>query len=51
MKDDLKISKVEYLRNFWLDILQMLRLGLRQMKKTEDSLKWRWPPMEDTLKY
>ena len=32
MKDDLKISKVEYLRKFWLDIPQMLRLSLRQMK-------------------
>ena len=38
MEDDLKILKVEYLTNHWLDFPQILNLSL-----------W-WPPIEDDLK-
>ena len=50
MEDDLKISKVEYLRNHWLDFPQILKLSLRDLNKIRNSLKRRRPPMEDDLK-
>ena len=41
MEDDLKILKVEYLSNHYLEYSQTLFYN---------SLKWRRPPMKDDLK-
>jgi hypothetical protein len=51
MEDELKISKVEYLWNRWLNLPQILKLSLRDLNKFKNSLKRRRPPMEDNLKY
>ena len=43
MEDGLKILEVEYLRNHWLDLPQILNLGSGdQIKiKNEDDLQWK----------
>ena len=46
MEGDLKILKVRYLRNHWLNLPQILNLS----SGTQKRLKWRWPSMEDNLK-
>ena len=50
MEDDLKILKVEYLSNHWLDFTQIWNLGLRDQTKLYKCFKWRRPPMEDHRK-
>ena len=40
MKDDLKILNVEYLSNYWLDLPQILNLGLGDQTKIECGLKF-----------
>ena len=60
MKDDLKIAKVEYLSNHWLDLPEILNLNSRDQTETknawnEEDFRWkvasngRRPPMEDNL--
>ena len=46
-----QISKVKYLSNYWLDPPQILNLGLCTQTKLYECFKWRWPPMEDDLKW
>ena len=46
MEDDLKILKVEYLSNHWLDLLQNLNWSLEDQTKiqnawNEDNLQWK----------
>ena len=36
MKDDLKISKLEYLRNRWADLTQILNLNLGDLTKNSE---------------
>ena len=50
MEDDLKILKVDYLRNHLLDHTQFLNLGLYDQTIMYKYFKWRWPSMEDDLK-
>ena len=50
MEDDLKILKVEYLRNQLLDHTQILNLSIVDQTIFYAFLKWRRPPMEDDLK-
>ena len=50
MEEELKILKVEYLRNHSLDQTQILNLGLDDQTIFYNSLKERWPPMEEDLK-
>ena len=50
MEDDLKISKLEYLRNCLLEHTQILNLDLGNQSKVFKYFKWRQPPMEDDLK-
>ena len=49
MEDDLKISKLEYLRNPLLDHTQILNLSLFDQTIFYKSSKWRQPPKEDDL--
>ena len=39
MEDDLKISKVEYISNHWLDLSQILNLSLGDQAKSKNCLK------------
>ena len=46
MEDDLKMLKVEYLRNHWSDLPKILSLGLGDLTKiknswNEDDLQWK----------
>ena len=50
MEDNLKISKVEYLRNWVLDHTQILDLDLGDQSKVFKYFRLRWPPLEDDLK-
>ena len=50
MEDDLKILKVEYLRNHWSDLPKILNLSFGDLTKIKNGLKWRRPTMEDDLK-
>ena len=50
IEDDLKLLKVEYFSNHWLDYTQMLNLSWDDQTIFYKSLKWRQPPMEDYLK-
>ena len=50
MKDNIKISKVEYLSNHLLDPIQILNLDLGNQSKVFKYFKWRRPLMEDDLK-
>jgi hypothetical protein len=47
MEDDLKMWKVEYLTNHWLDLTQIWNLSYWDQTKVQKSIKWRRPPMED----
>ena len=49
MEDYLKILKVEYLSNHWLDLTQILNLSLGDHTKIEHCLKWRQHPMQEDL--
>ena len=46
-----KISKVKYLSNHWSDLPQILNLGLYDQRELCKCFKWRWPQMEDDLKW
>ena len=46
----LKISKVEYLSNQWVDLSKILNLNLGDQTESTNGLKLRQPPMEDNLK-
>ena len=50
MEDDLKILKVEYLRNHLLDHTQILNLSIDDQTIFYKFFKSRRPPMEDNLK-
>ena len=50
MEEDLKILKVEYLSNQWLDFPQILNLSLGYHTKIKNGLKQRLPPMKEDLK-
>ena len=50
MEDDLKILKVEYLSNPFLDHNQILNLSLDYHTLFYKALKWIQPPREDNLK-
>jgi hypothetical protein len=47
MEDDLKISKVEYLSNHWLDRTQILNLNLGDQTKLYKYFKGRRSPLEE----
>ena len=49
MEDDLKILKVEFLRNHLLDHTQILNLSLDDQTILYKSAKWSRPPMKDEL--
>ena len=49
MKDNLKILKIEYLINHFLDHTQILDLSLNDQTIFNKSLKWKLHPMEDDL--
>ena len=49
-EEDLKIWKVEYLSNHWLDLTQIWNLSLWDQTRVYKGMKWRRPPMEDDLK-
>ena len=50
-EDDLKIWKVEYFSNHWSDLTQIWNLSLQDLTKGYKGVKWRWPLMEDNLKW
>jgi hypothetical protein len=50
MEDNLKILKIEYLINQWLDIPQILDLISGDQTKNTKCLKLIRPPMEENLK-
>ena len=50
MEDDLKILKVEYLSNHWLDLTRIWNLRLGDQTKLYKCVKWRQPRIEDDLK-
>ena len=50
MEDDLKLLKVGYLSNRFLDHAQILNLSLHDQSILYKSFKGRLPPMEDDLK-
>ena len=56
MEDDLKILKVEYLSNLWLDLPKIPKLSLGDQTKIKFGFKFEMkttsngPPMEDDLK-
>jgi hypothetical protein len=37
MEDDLKIINVEYLSNYWLDLIQILNLSSRDQTKIDEG--------------
>ena len=49
MEDNLKILKVEYLRNHFLDVTQILNLSVNDQTIFYKSSKWRRIPVEDSL--
>ena len=56
MEDDLKILKVEYLSNHWLDLPQILNLSSGDQTKSKNELikmfsNGRRPLMEDDLQW
>ena len=51
MEDNLKILIVEYLRNQLMDLAQILNLSLCDQTKIEKCIKWRWPRIEDDIKW
>ena len=55
MEEDLKILKVEYLSNHWLDFSQISNLSLGDQTKiknawNKDDLQWKMTSKEDDLK-
>ena len=50
MKDDLKILKVEYLSNHWLDLTKIWNFSSVDQNKLYKYFKCKLPPMEDNLK-
>ena len=48
-EDDLKIWKVEYLRNHWLDPTQIWNLSYRDQIKVQKDIKWGRTQIEDDL--
>ena len=50
MEDNLKILKMEYLRNPWSDLPQNLNLSWGNQTKFENCLIWRQAPMIKILK-
>ena len=50
MEEDLKILKVEYLSNHWLDLPQILNLSLVDRIKMKNTWNEKGPTMEDNLK-
>ena len=48
-EDDLKIRKLEYLINHWLDRTQIWNLRDWDQTKVCKCIKWRNPTMEDNL--
>ena len=49
IEDDLKILKVEYLNNLFLDHTQILNSSLNVQTIFCQSYKWRLPPMEEDI--
>ena len=49
MEDDLKILKVEYLSNHWLDLPQILNLSSVYQNKIKKAWNEEGPLMEDDL--
>ena len=49
MEDDLKMWKVEYLSNHWLDLTQIWNLIYWDQTKVQKGIEWRWPSMEADL--
>jgi hypothetical protein len=48
-EDDLKIWKVEYLSNHWMDLTQIWNLSKKDQTRVYKGIKWRQPLMEDDL--
>ena len=46
-----QIQNVKYLSNHWSDLSQILNGSLFDQTKHSKCLKWRWPPMEDNLRW
>jgi hypothetical protein len=46
MEDDLKIWKVEYISNHWLDLTQIWNLSYWDQTKVQKGIKGRRPPIE-----
>ena len=46
-----QISKVKYLSIYWLNRTQNLNFGFYNQSKLYKCFKWRWPSMEDDLKW
>ena len=44
MRDDLKISELEYLINRWSDLTKILTQNLCDLTKHYDCFKWEQPP-------
>ena len=57
MEEDLKISQIEYLSNHCLGFPQVLTLSsgeqtkIKKMFEMKMSFIWRWPVIEEDLKY
>ena len=49
MEDDLKIWKVEYLSNHWMDLTQIWNLSYWDQIRVQKGIKWRQTQMEDDL--
>ena len=46
-----QISKIKYLSNHWSDLAQIWNLSSNNQTKLYKCFKWRWPQIEDNLKY
>ena len=51
MEEYLKILKVEYLSNHWLDLTQIWNLTYWDQTRVYKGMKLRRPPMEDNLQW
>ena len=49
MEDDLKIWKVEYLSNHWMDLTQIWNLSYWDQIKVQKGIKWGQTQMENDL--
>ena len=45
------VWKVDYLSNHWSDLTQSWNLSLSHLTRGYKVVKWRWPSMEDDLKW